>query len=184
MGARKMKVLLRSWVCCCALWMAFPAGAVDGASIEPLGLKKVKHPAPNLWVSGQPTKVQLAQLEAAGIQHVINLRPDNENSWAEAPLVKALGMRYHHLPIAGGAGVSFNNAGSLKTLIQSLNGEPVLIHCASGNRVGGLIALQAISEGVAEQQAIDKGKEWGLTRLEKHVRHVAAESASCEQATC
>ncbi len=184
MGLLRMKRLVHSWVCCCALWMALPAMAVDAVSVEQLGLKKAKHPAPNLWVSGQPTKVQLAQLEAAGIQHVINLRPDAENSWAEAPLVEALGMHYHHLPIAGGGAVSFENASSLDTLIQSLNGEPVLIHCASGNRVGGLIALQAISEGVTAQQAIDKGKKWGLTRLEKHVRHVAAESISCEKATC
>ena len=46
-----------------------------------------------------------------------------------------------------------------------------LVHCASGNRVGALIALQHGLESGDVDAAIAEGKRWGLTRLEPVVRN-------------
>ncbi|MFC5577936.1 hypothetical protein ACFPOA_07935 [Lysobacter niabensis] len=49
--------------------------------------------------------------------------------------------------------------------------RPVLVHCASGNRVGAIVALRAAwMEGRSTEDAIAIGKTWGLKGLEGEVR--------------
>ena len=46
----------------------------------------------------------------------------------------------------------------------------MLLHCASGNRVGALLALMAYhEEGVSRRQALDVGRAAGLGALESEV---------------
>ena len=49
--------------------------------------------------------------------------------------------------------------------------QPVLLHCGSGNRIGGLFALMAyyLDDKTAEE-ALAFGREAGLTRLEPVIR--------------
>jgi len=47
------------------------------------------------------------------------------------------------------------------------------VHCASGNRVGGLLALeQADFDGMAPQAALDLGRAAGMTGTEPRVRQM------------
>lgn len=91
--------------------------------------------------------------------------------WNEAEFVQSLSMQYHSIPVAGAAGVNIQNATKLAQLIESLEGEPTLLHCASSNRVG---ALTALYEGQVNKvntgKAITEGKRWGLSSLEPVVR--------------
>ena len=88
-------------------------------------------------------------------------------------MVESKGLTYHQLPVAGAAGVTFDNATKLKQILDGLEGDTVLVHCASGNRVGGLVALQALTDGEDIETAIAKGRDWGMTRLEVKVRQAA-----------
>lgn len=139
-------------------------------SLDSLELVNGQHPAPNIITGGQPTPEQLHAMQKAGVKHVINLRTDGEQDWDEAALVKSLGMQYHAIPVAGAAGVNKDNAAALNALLQSLGDDPVVLHCASGNRVGALVALSAAEDGATVDAAIAKGKNWGMTRLEGLVR--------------
>ena len=48
---------------------------------------------------------------------------------------------------------------------------PVIIHCASGNRVGALLALRAnLIQGKSASEALAFGKAAGLTTLEDAVK--------------
>jgi len=155
--------------------------------VSQLGIKNLKQPSAGIWVSGQPSQQQIKRLGQTEMVHVINLRPDTETDWQESHLLEAQGIQYHHLPIAGAKGVTFENAQRLDQLLTSLKGESILLHCASGNRVGGLIALQALVEGESNQLAIAKGKAWGLTQLETRVRTLAAareDQDACELRNC
>jgi protein tyrosine phosphatase (PTP) superfamily phosphohydrolase (DUF442 family) len=58
----------------------------------------------------------------------------------------------------------------LAETLRLIGDEPVLLHCASGNRVGALIALGTRLKGAETEAAIAKGKQWGLTGLEPIVR--------------
>jgi len=175
-----MNVRLKLWVgglasiilCACAgAGVDVHKEGLNHESIIQAGIKKGRLVDEVTYVSGQPSPEQLQVAAAAGIKHVINLRPKAELKWDEAEAVAALGMQYHFIPVAGAADVNTSNAARLQLAIQGLRGEPVLLHCASGNRVGALVALQAGLDQPGEvEAAIAKGRRWGLTRLEAVVR--------------
>ncbi len=133
---------------------------------------EVRFPAPNRVVSGAISEAQLSALRSAGIRHVVNLRPIEENpNFDEARAAKALGLEYHAIPIEGAQSLTMENARALDRTLKEIGDEPALLHCSSGNRVGALIALrEAWIVGVPVEQAIATGKKWGLTRLEQPVR--------------
>lgn len=133
-----------------------------------LGLINELHPAPNLVTGGQPSQAQLAQA-ASAIQTVINLRAAGEDGFDAASQVEALGMRYVSIPIQGAADVTEANARLLDGALSE--GGVTLLHCASGNRVGALLALRAFYvEGAPPAEALDVGRGGGLTSLEQAVK--------------
>ena len=142
------------------------------ADIQPLKIAYLNNPKTNTYTSGQPTKEQIANLGKAGIQHIIDLRPLGENTWDEAPVAQAANIQYHRLPIAGIPDLNAKNAMKLSQLLTELQGQSVLLHCASGNRVGALTTLSESLKGSSIDEAITEGKRWGLTRLEPVIRDV------------
>ena len=116
--------------------------------------------------SGQPDKEILAAAKDAGFVAVVDLRGAEEDRGIdEAGEVEALGMTYVALPISGGGDVTFENAARLDKILSEIDG-PVLMHCASGNRVGALVALRASQAGASDEEALAAGRAAGLTRLE------------------
>lgn len=116
--------------------------------------------------SGQPDAEVLRLLGEAGFTTIIDLRTESEDrGFEEQAAVESLGMSYISLPIAGADGITFENAEELDRLIESGEGR-VFVHCASGNRVGALIALGASMQGASREDAIAAGKSAGMTRLE------------------
>src|SRR3546814_6686791 len=82
----------------------------------------------------------------AGIGHVIDLTPDEETpGFDEAATVRAAGLGYSNLPLAGPPDLTRENVLAFDALLRDAE-RPVLVHCASGNRVGAMAALRARSE--------------------------------------
>jgi uncharacterized protein (TIGR01244 family) len=125
--------------------------------------------------TGQPDEAVLLAAQQAGIVAVIDLRGEEEDRGLdEAVSVEALGMQYVSLPVDGPADVTFDNAAKLDSLLSDIDG-PVLLHCASGNRVGALMALRASLHGADAEAALAAGKAAGLTRLEPVVTELLQE---------
>ena len=148
----------------------------DGIGAEPAlpaTLAQVPHvhaPRAGLYTAGQPQPGQWRAIAAAGVGTVVNLRTDAElEGRDERAEVAAAGMRYVHLPVAGEAGVTDANADALQRVLRQPHG-PVLVHCASGNRAGALIALGAARTGMPEAQALALGKAAGMASTEAAVR--------------
>ena len=125
---------------------------------------------PNRYAGGQPSSDDLKALKEQGVRHIISLRTPGEVAGGIEGNGQAEGMNYHHIPVAGAAGVTVENAMRLDALLAEIGDEPVLLHCASGNRVGALIALRAGLAGSDPEEALQEGREWGLTSLEGVVR--------------
>src|SRR5689334_19791536 len=69
--------------------------------------------------SGQPTAEALAQLPAAGITTVIDLRPDQETpELDEKSVVEKAGLKYRTLPIAGAADLTRENVARFDQLLK------------------------------------------------------------------
>ena len=82
-----------------------------------------------------------------------------------------MGMQYHSLPIAGKADINLENAKALHKLLKKAKADKGVVHCASGNRIGALVAIHAAEvEGLSVEDAIAKGRKWGMTRLEPLVK--------------
>lgn len=130
-----------------------------------------RQPRPDLVIAGQPAPDAWPALAARGVQTVINLRtPAEMEGRDEAGEVAAAGMRYHVLPVAGAGDLDERRAAELWRLIESAPGT-VAVHCASGNRVGALLALAAAEHGGMDAEAALRfGKSAGLGSLEAAVR--------------
>jgi len=167
---KNTNLLLKKVLITVAVLLLCIQAVADDTSII-AGIKNLKTPAANYFSGGQPTDEQLTALAGEGVKHVINLRPASETpKLDEASLVADKGMIYHLLPVDGAAGLTLNNVKALDQLFKQAGDEKVFLHCASGNRVGALMALRsALIYGEDKDEAIAKGKAWGLTRLEPEV---------------
>jgi uncharacterized protein (TIGR01244 family) len=125
-----------------------------------------------LHVSAQPTAEALGKLPAAGVRTVINLRPATEApDLDEKSVVEKAGMQYRSLPIAGSAGLTKDNVATFDRLLAEAKEGKVLLHCASGNRVGAMMALRARwVQGKSAEEALSIGKAAGLKGLETDVK--------------
>lgn len=129
------------------------------------------HPRGDLITGGQPPAESWLMLRGRDVSTVINLRTDEEMQGRdEAAEVQAVGLDYVHLPVRGSQDIDAGHADRLWQAIDRAPGR-VMVHCASGNRVGALLALGAYRDGgMSAEQALAFGKRAGLTRLEPVVR--------------
>lgn len=135
-------------------------------------------PDEGLYTGGQPSAAQLQQAASAGIATVIDLRqPDEDRGFDEATTAADLGLNYVRIPVAGAAGLTAANAQALQAALTRSNG-PVLLHCASGNRVGALLALVKHQQGASTEDALQFGRNAGMTSLETQTRALLEQDAA------
>lgn len=143
----------------------------------------IRRPLPDVYASGQPTPDQLAALAAEGVRTVINLRASSEHvEFDEALEAKNLGLRYVSIPIAGPQDVSTETASRFSgELADARCAGGVLVHCASANRAGAMLALdQVMSRNEPVPDALAIGRAAGLTTLEPRVAEVLGQSPECK----
>lgn len=139
-----------------------------------------RSPAPGIVSAGRLGAADVERLRASGVRHVIDLTPDAETpDFDEAAAVRDAGLAYSNLGLRGAADLTRANVLAFDALLRKARG-PVLVHCASGNRVGAMAALRAAwVEGRSEDEAVTIGKAWGLGGLEPEVRRrIAGEAAA------
>lgn len=128
-------------------------------------------PVDGITPAGQPDAAALKVFADSGYAAVIDLRTGGENRGLdEQAVVEGLGMTYLPMPI-NRDGITFENAAALNAAIAGVDG-PVLVHCASSNRVGALLALRASLDGADDDDALRIGRKAGMTGLEPVVREL------------
>lgn len=136
-------------------------------------LMNPQRPAPDLMTGGQPSEADLRTLAAGGLARVVDLRmPGEHTAFDEAALCAELGVSRVVVAVNGPGGLTRANADAMVAAAAEAGG-PVLVHCGSGNRVGGLYALHAAwTLGLPVDDAIAYGRARGLTALEPRVRQL------------
>ena len=124
-------------------------------------------PVDGITAAGQPDVAALKVFADSGYVAVVDMRgPDEDRGMDdEKGVVEGLGLEYVPFPITSEDELTFDSARKLDELIQSYDG-PVLVHCASSNRVGAMLALRHSLQGASDEEALAYGKAGGLTRLE------------------
>lgn len=138
-------------------------GTMLGAQEEPMdfGLSGAQHPEQGWLFGGQPTPEQLAAAGAAGYR-VIDLRAPNEDrGYDEKAAALERGIDYTSIPVDA---QSLQRDETYEAFFAALEGErPLLAHCGSGNRVGGLYYAYLVARrGLPREQALEQAKASGL----------------------
>ena len=133
---------------------------------------------PGLATGGQPSADTLKQLKRQGFKTVINLRTEAEGTKDEEQVVAAQGLRYVWVPVTP-ATLSAKDVDAVAAVLDDPEAEPVLLHCASGNRAGGLLAAVLARKGRSLEEAEAEGVKAGLASasMKEAVRRVAAAPA-------
>lgn len=143
-------------------------------------LPNVAFPMPYRIASGRIQASDIARLQSAGVREVIDLSADSETpAFDEAAAVRSAGMIYQNLPIRGAGDLDDAHVARFHQLLADAGDKPTLIHCASGNRVGAMIALRAARYGgQSVEAAVAEGRRWGLRGLEPAVRERLSQRAA------
>ncbi|GHC00255.1 beta-lactamase hydrolase domain-containing protein [Thermomonas carbonis] len=146
---------------------------VANAMAIPAPTVELRERRPGLYTAAQPAAGDWSVIAARGVGTVIDLRAPGElKDRDEAAEVRAAGMRYIAIPVAGAAAIDDAHAHALRAALEAANG-PVLVHCASGNRVGGLLALMEARSGtMTAEQALEFGRSAGMGSTEARVREL------------
>lgn len=171
-------IVLTLLVCACGVAAAEPDLTpvtrlkVDLEKVVELGTVS---PVDGITAAGQPDAAALEVFADSGYATVIDMRGrDEDRGFDEIAAIEALGLHYVAFPIESEEAVSFDSARKLDELLKQYPG-PVLVHCASSNRVGALLALRASLHGADDAEALEFGRKGGLKSLEPLVRERLAE---------
>ena len=128
----------------------------------PGALPNAGTPVAGIVTAGQPSAAELAELAAAGVEIVIDLRGASEPRGFDEPAAAGkLGLEYHSVPVDGGVGPREFDA--VRTLLRTRGPRPVLVHCKSANRVGAaLIPYLMLDEHQSRDAALETARGIGL----------------------
>ncbi len=127
---------------------------------EEVGVVNEISPSPGVLFGGQPTAEQLDALAASGYKTVLDLRGVNEDrGFDEAAVARRAGLTYLPVPVTG---ETMAQAETFDQFIRHFKQaeKPMLVHCASGGRVGALYyAWLVASEKMPREQALEEAKD-------------------------
>ena len=118
-----------------------------------------------VYFAGQPTEEAIKQFAELGVKTVINLRQESELAsldFDEKGAVENAGMTYIHAPM--GRGIPPDT--TLRRIMDALDTNadaPVLLHCASSNRVGTIWSVYTgLRAGLSTENALSEGQAAGM----------------------
>lgn len=169
-----MKMQALAFAC---LVLALTPSPGMSADKETFGIPNVTFPEPGLMAAGQPTGEQIQLAAEEGYRTVIDLRTADEGrGYDEAGAAKANGLKYINIPMTP---ASLDQATIDRFLDSMRKAErPVIVHCASSNRVGALYyAWLVLEKGVKPEEAMTRAKAAGLksSEMEAKMKKLVAE---------
>lgn len=129
---------------------------------EESGIAGARRPEEGLLFGGQPSAEQLEAVDAAGYRVVVDLRtPSEDRGYDEAAAAARLGIEYVSIPVDAEA---LQRDETYEAFFAALEGpRPLVAHCASGNRVGGLYYAYLVARrGLTREEALERARASGL----------------------
>ena len=114
---------------------------------------------------GQPTDGAFAKIAASGFHSVLSLRAPGEgiDLKRERELVEKTGLRYFNIPVVSSAPQAAQAAEFIR-LVKDKANHPMLVNCASANRVGAFMMIyRVLEQGWSEEKALEEAIKIGLS---------------------
>jgi len=116
---------------------------------------------PGIATAGLIKKGGIELLQHEGFNTVLDLRTEPEGTLQEKALLGDAGIAYYNIPI-GKAAPTSNEVQQFAEIVENPEYGPLLIHCASANRVGTLWAMYRLNRGVPLEIALQEGRTIGM----------------------
>jgi uncharacterized protein (TIGR01244 family) len=156
---------IRSYALACLAVLA-PVLCAAAQAPQTYGIAHATFPEPGVMAAGQPTGEQIQLLAEDGYKTVIDLRaPEEPHGFDEPEAARQNGLAYDSVPVT----LATLDQATLDRFFAALRKaeRPVLLHCGSSNRVGGLYyAWLVLEEGVEPDAALSRAKAAGLHQPE------------------
>ena len=128
-----------------------------------LGSTEKVHRFGEIWLASQPRKDDLEIAKELPIRMVVSLRKKDEVGWDEEAAVRALGMLYQNIPFQTPEELTDAVFDAVRHALTDKENAPLLLHCASANRVGTIwLAHRVLDDGVAYVAALREAETVGL----------------------
>jgi protein tyrosine phosphatase (PTP) superfamily phosphohydrolase (DUF442 family) len=118
----------------------------------------------NFATGGQPTAEAYAKAAAGGFKSVVSLRTPNEgiDLARERAQVESKKLRYFNIPV-NSSSPRAEQADEFLRIARDKANQPMLVNCATANRVGAFMMIFRVAEqGWSEQKALDEAIKIGL----------------------
>lgn len=129
-----------------------------------LGSTNNVHRLGKIYLAGQPSAADFAIAKKQdGINTVINLRTPGEMRFDEKGVLKGLNIEYHYLPFGPPESLKDEIFEKSLKVLGDKKKQPVLLHCASANRVGAIwLVHRVLTDKIPYDKALKEAKEVGL----------------------
>jgi len=127
------------------------------------GVPNANQASPTVVTGGQPSAAHFRALKDAGVEVVLDIRdPMEPRGFDEPALMDELGFEYKVITVSD-AHLTDETLASITDVMRQGEGRTTLVHCASGNRVGGaLIPWLILNQGMTEDEATMAAMRMGL----------------------
>jgi len=115
----------------------------------------------SLATAGKLSAETLANLKMLGFRTAIDLRQPAEGVEAARKAVEGQGLTFVSVPISPET-FRADDAKKVAAVLDDATAGPVLLYCASSNRVGGVIAVVEGLRGKPHDEALAEGRKAGL----------------------
>ncbi len=137
----------------------FPQAPFASQLVVPI--KHYNRATPYIATAGEILPTAFAELaNRHGFKTIVDVRTAGEGTGVAREAVQAAGMKYINVPVDN-RGIQ---AEHLEIFAQAMRDPelPMLIYCASGNRVGALWATYLMTKGVPQEEGIQAGQTAGM----------------------
>ena len=116
---------------------------------------------PTIATAGTIREGGLQRLQSLGFKSILDLRTQAEGTDKERQAATELGFNYANIAIARESPTE-QQLDRFSSWVENGDHYPLLIHCASANRVGTLWAMHRITRGAPLAEALLEGRTIGM----------------------
>lgn len=124
-------------------------------------IPNLTQPRVDVFTAGQPTETGFQELAGMGIKTVINVLPEAQCLRGEENMVRTNHMVYKSFPFET-AKLTRDAIDEFGYMMMTVE-QPVLIHCSTGNHVGGLwLAYRVVIDHAPVSLALQEARRIGI----------------------
>ncbi len=145
--------------------LSFVVGACSGTAqhkppvsekLEPYQCGTIErlHTLGGVFLASQPKPEDFQKAKDNGVKTVVDLRKkDEDRQFDEEKTLKELGIEYRNVPFASPAELTDEVFDTVRKLLSDSSKRPLLLHCASANRVGAVWLAHRVLDGGLDYEA-------------------------------